>query len=271
MTRAQGSFVRLDIPTKRYDVLMTGMRNAVGYTFNLLGEMFYFDSDMEPEIGTPWYRPVRSAHGVPNADYGFRYGSNKFPADYFDTLPAMRNDGRGSPTGVVSYQAWAYPAEWRDVPVRGGLVARPHPLQQAHAERRHLQDADGSRGIRPWRSAAGQRHGGRTGRDAVLHDRRQRGRRRSLPRALRRTDAGAEAGHDGIHAVTRQAQPLSSWGYAAIEHRRRPWARASRASSSAWRAAAPSRAKTVSARCSSAAAWRTAQRRAAARAGSRSR
>ena len=99
MTRAQGSFWRFDIPTKRYEPLMTGMRNAVGYAFNLLGEMFYFDSDMEPEIGTPWYRPVRTAHGVPNADFGFRYGSNKFPADYFDTLPAMRNDGRGS--GII--------------------------------------------------------------------------------------------------------------------------------------------------------------------------
>ena len=51
-------------------VLITGMRNAVGYAFNLFGEMFYFDSDMEPEIGTPWYRP--SANGARRAERRLR-------------------------------------------------------------------------------------------------------------------------------------------------------------------------------------------------------
>jgi len=217
MTRAQGSFVRFDIPSRRYDVLMTGMRNSVGYTYNLLGEMFYFDSDMEPEIGTPWYRPVRSAHGVPNADYGFRYGSNKFPADYFDTLPAMRNVGRGSPTAVVAYHAWAYPAEWRDVIFeadwsRGRILyskatpdgatykMRMDLAEFVHGDPLPVSDMEvGPDGMLYFTTGGNGAEGG-------------------LFR-VRYIGAAPVPKPDlaGVHAVTRQAQPLSSWGYAAIE------------------------------------------------------
>jgi putative heme-binding domain-containing protein len=217
MTRAQGSFARFDIPSKRYDVLMTGMRNAVGYTYNLLGEMFYFDSDMEPEIGTPWYRPVRSAHGVPNADYGFRYGSNKFPSDYFDTLPAMRNVGRGSPTAVVAYQAWAYPTEWHDVIFeadwsRGRILyskatpdgatykMRMDLAEFVHGDPLPVSDMEiGPDGMLYFTTGGNGAEGG-------LFRVRYVG-----------TAPVTKPEMTGVHAITRQAQPLSSWGYAAIE------------------------------------------------------
>jgi putative heme-binding domain-containing protein len=217
MTRAQGTFVRLDIPSRRYEILFGGMRNAVGYAYNLLGEMFYFDSDMEPEIGVPWYRPVRTAHGVPNADFGFRYGSNKFPSDYFDTLPGMRNEGRGSPTGVVIYQAHAYPAEWHDVlfeadwsrgrilysrltPSGATYTMRSDLAEFVHGDPLPVSDMEvGPDGMLYFTTGGNGAEGG-------LFRVRYVG-----------TAPVPKPDLTGIYAVTRQAQPLSSWGYAAIE------------------------------------------------------
>ena len=80
------------------------------------GEAFLFDSDMEWDIGLPWYREVRTAHQVLNGNYGYRNGSGKYPAYYIDSLPPTRDVGRGSPVGSDRincherpYRSWIHP------------------------------------------------------------------------------------------------------------------------------------------------------------------
>ena len=69
---------------------------------------------MEWDVGLPWYRPVRVNHCPPGAEFGWRNGSGKWPAYYFDSLPATFDVGRGSPTGVTFYQASQFPDDYRD-------------------------------------------------------------------------------------------------------------------------------------------------------------
>jgi putative heme-binding domain-containing protein len=115
--RAPGGFVvRRDPsqPDADWEMVAGGFRNAYDHAFNLAGELFTFDSDMEWDIDLPWYRPVRTNHVVPGGEYGWRTGSGKWPSYYPDSLPGMSETGRGSPVGVVFYQAHAYPARYRD-------------------------------------------------------------------------------------------------------------------------------------------------------------
>ena len=100
--------------TPDIEIVSGGFRNAYDAAFNLVGELFTFDSDMEWDINLPWYRPVRTLHLLPGGDYGFRYGSGPFPIAYPDTLPSLSELGRGSPVGVTFYQGEAFPAEYRD-------------------------------------------------------------------------------------------------------------------------------------------------------------
>ena len=111
-----GTFVRRDLQDEDADWEMVagGFRNQYDGAFNLMGELFTFDSDMEWDRDLPWYRPVRTVHVVPGADYGWRTGSRKFSDYYIDTLPPVEDEGRGSPTGVVFYQSYSYPAEYWD-------------------------------------------------------------------------------------------------------------------------------------------------------------
>lgn len=100
--------------TPGIEIVAGGFRNAYDAAFNLAGELFTFDSDMEWDINLPWYRPVRTLHLIPGADFGFRYGSGPFPTVYPDTLPSLSELGRGSPVGVTFYQGEAFPADYRD-------------------------------------------------------------------------------------------------------------------------------------------------------------
>ncbi|HEX5786582.1 MAG TPA: HEAT repeat domain-containing protein, partial [Woeseiaceae bacterium] len=91
-----------------------GFRNAYDAAFNAAGELFTFDSDMEWDIALPWYRPVRTYHVPPGAEFGWRTGTAIWQEWYADALPGMRAVGRGSPTGVAFYNGTAFPAEYRD-------------------------------------------------------------------------------------------------------------------------------------------------------------
>src|SRR5688500_4387637 len=51
---------RWDPAMKKFTVLFGGNRNAYDYGYNLAGEAFLFDSDMEWDINMPWYRDVRT-------------------------------------------------------------------------------------------------------------------------------------------------------------------------------------------------------------------
>ena len=103
----------MDRDGKTCELYASGMRNAYDFDFNAAGEMFTFDSDMEWDWGTPWYRPIRVCHLVSGGDYGFREGTGKFPTYYPESLPPVVDIGVGSPTGVKFGTRSAFPAKYR--------------------------------------------------------------------------------------------------------------------------------------------------------------
>ncbi|MES2737947.1 MAG: c-type cytochrome [Verrucomicrobiota bacterium] len=111
---APGGFICSMTPEgKDVELFCYGFRNQFDITFDLSGELFTYDADMEWDIGSPWYRPTRVNHCVSGADYGWRSGSGKWPQSYPDSLPTTLDIGPGSPTGVVSGNGAKFPAKYQ--------------------------------------------------------------------------------------------------------------------------------------------------------------
>ena len=108
-----GFVVRMDPDGSHCELVASGERNTYGVAFNHDGELFGFDSDMEWDWGTPWYRPVRVFHAISGADHGFREGASKWPEYYADSLPATVTIGIGCPTGVVFGDGAKFPAKYQ--------------------------------------------------------------------------------------------------------------------------------------------------------------
>jgi putative heme-binding domain-containing protein len=109
-----GGFVlRMDLDGSNAELFAAGTRNTYDIAFNPEGELFGFDSDMEWDWGTAWYRPIRINHWVSGGDYGFREGTGKFPEYYEDTLPANFDVGLGSPTGIKFATDSKFPKKYR--------------------------------------------------------------------------------------------------------------------------------------------------------------
>ncbi len=213
---AHSAIFEWDDRQRKFRVFSGGNRNAYDFAYNLAGETFLFDSDMEWDIGLPWYREVRTVHQVLNGDYGYRDGSGKYPSYYIDSLPPVRDLGRGSPVGVETYQSYAYPtslfdnlieADWS----RGRILytaltadgatyaARSDRAELIHGEPLNVTDVEvGPDGMLYFST------GGRNTQGGVWR--------------LRYTgSAPARPDMTGVLGVVRQPQPLSSWGWAAIE------------------------------------------------------
>ena len=77
-----------------------GFRNPYDFAFNADGEIFTYDADMEWDTGTPWYRPTRLNHAVSGGEFGWRFGTGKWPEYYADSVGSVVDLGLGSPTGV---------------------------------------------------------------------------------------------------------------------------------------------------------------------------
>ncbi len=116
-----GYVLRMDLDGKNAELWSSGQRNNYDIAFNADGQLFGFDSDMEWDWGTPWYRPVRAFHMVRGGDHGYREGSIKWPDYYADSLPTTVDIGIGCPTGVVfgtgakfpvTYQKAFYICDW---------------------------------------------------------------------------------------------------------------------------------------------------------------
>lgn len=108
-----GFVVRMDPDGGHCELVASGERNTYGVAYNHDGELFGFDSDMEWDWGTPWYRPVRVFHAISGADHGFREGASKWPEYYPDSLPASVTIGIGCPTGVVFGEGAKFPAKYQ--------------------------------------------------------------------------------------------------------------------------------------------------------------
>ena len=112
--RAPGGWIaKTDPEGKEWNLYSTGFRNQYDIAFNADGEMFTFDSDMEWDSGTPWYRPTRIYHCTSGSEFGWRTGTGKFPAWYPDVLPPALDVGPGSPTGVISGLGAAFPSKYQ--------------------------------------------------------------------------------------------------------------------------------------------------------------
>lgn len=108
-----GTIWQLDRDAKEWWMVTNGFRNEYDISLNADGEIFTFDSDMEWDIGEPWYRPVRVNHCTWGAEFGWRSGAAKWPEHYLDSLPAIIDIGRGSPTGVCFYEHTQFPERYR--------------------------------------------------------------------------------------------------------------------------------------------------------------
>lgn len=220
-----GVISRFDRQTGLFSLQVGGLRNAYDHAFNLDGELFTFDSDMEWDINLPWYRDVRSVHGIPGGNYGYRNGSGKFPAYYIDSLPPVRDLGRGSPVGVEFYQHTVYPAQFHDAYFeadwsRGRLLWTPlkrtgatyaaveEKAEFVHGEPLNITDVE-------------------TGPDGLIYfTTGGRGTEGGVYRVRYGAGGGAATGATkpiGVRPpataleAARQPHPLSSWGYAALE------------------------------------------------------
>jgi len=203
-------------PDNKYSLFFSGMRNPYDFAYNLAGEAFVFDSDMEWDVNAPWYREVATVHMIPGGDYGYRNGTGKFHSEYFDVVPALRYLRRGSPVGVEFYQSYAYPSKFFDALFeadwsRGRLLytaltakgatytGRSDLAEFVHGEPMPITDLEvGPDGNIYFTTGGGPGQGG-------LYKVSWTGAKPQPPDMT------------GILGVVRQPQPLSTWGWAAIE------------------------------------------------------
>ena len=108
-----GVVMRTDPDITGFEIVSGGLRNAYDLAFNETGDLFTWDSDMEWDLGTPWYRPPRALHVVSGGEFGWRGGTAKWPDWYPDSLPTMLDMPQGSPTGMVFGGQSNFPEPWK--------------------------------------------------------------------------------------------------------------------------------------------------------------
>lgn len=211
-----GPFIRYQPENGRFSLQYTGLRNAYDFAYTIAGEAFTFDSDMEWDVNAPWFREVNTRHMIPGGDGGYRNGTGKFVDSYFDVLPALRHLRRGSPVGVETYLSYAYPshlfdnlfeADWSRgrllytalTPSGATFTGREDLAEFVHGEPMPITDLEvGPDGNIYFTTGGTNGTGG-------------------LFKIVWNGQRPAQPDMTGILAVVRQPQPLSSWGWAAIE------------------------------------------------------
>lgn len=108
-----GWIAKTDSLGQHWELVSAGFRNPFDLAFNEAGDLFTFDSDMEWDLGMPWYRPTRICHVTSGSEFGWRTGSGKWSPAYPDNLPAVVNIGQGSPTGVLFGEKARFPEKYR--------------------------------------------------------------------------------------------------------------------------------------------------------------
>jgi hypothetical protein len=108
-----GWIAKIDPEGKHWELISAGFRNAYDIAFNESGDLFTYDSDMEWDLGLPWYRPTRICHVTSGSEFGWRTGNQKWSPEYPDNLPATLNIGQGSPTNVMFGTGSNFPEKYR--------------------------------------------------------------------------------------------------------------------------------------------------------------
>jgi putative heme-binding domain-containing protein len=114
LTAPGGWICRISPDGSDWKMIASGFRNAVDIAINREGELFTYDSDLEFDIGVPWYRPTRVNHVVSGAEFGWRSSSAKWHETFADSLGAVINVGPGSPTGISFGHRSNFPSEYQD-------------------------------------------------------------------------------------------------------------------------------------------------------------
>jgi putative heme-binding domain-containing protein len=109
-----GWICKTDPDGKKWELVSMGYRNQYDAAFNREGELLTFDSDMEWDMNTPWYRPTRVCHAVDGSEFGWRSGTGIYPVYYPDNLPPVVDIGPGSPTGMTFGYGAKFPAKYQD-------------------------------------------------------------------------------------------------------------------------------------------------------------
>ena len=114
-TKAPGGWIgKTDKEGKDWEIFSVGFRNTYDIGFNSLGDLFAFDSDMEWDMGMPWYRPTRVLHVTKGSEFGWRPGSQKWPEYFPDNLPSVITLNQGSPTGLLFAYQSKFPKEYQE-------------------------------------------------------------------------------------------------------------------------------------------------------------
>lgn len=108
-----GWIARTDADGRSWEIVSAGFRNPYDIAFGPDGELFTFDADMEWDTGAPWYRPTRVNHCVAGAEFGWRYGTGKWPDYYADSVGSVVDIGLGSPTGIEFGTGAKFPAAYQ--------------------------------------------------------------------------------------------------------------------------------------------------------------
>ncbi|HEX5668480.1 MAG TPA: heme-binding protein [Chitinophagaceae bacterium] len=108
-----GWIAQTDSTGTSWELFSAGFRNPFDMAFNDAGDLFTYDSDMEWDLGTPWYRPTRILHVTSGSEFGWRPGTDKWSARFPDNNPSLLNIGQGSPTNVVYGGKARFPEKYR--------------------------------------------------------------------------------------------------------------------------------------------------------------
>ena len=108
-----GWIARMDKDGKDWVRVTASFRNPYDCSVAPDGDIFTYDSDMEWDMGAPWYRPTRIYLCTPGGELGWRSGAgnNTFPT--LDMQPALVDIGPGSPTGTTMGTGAKFPASYQ--------------------------------------------------------------------------------------------------------------------------------------------------------------
>jgi putative heme-binding domain-containing protein len=108
-----GWIAQLNPEGTNFNLISAGFRNPYDLAFNEYGDIFTFDSDMEWDFGSPWYRPIRICQVPSGGEFGWRPGTDKWSPANADNLPPLLNIGQGSPTAVFSGSKSHFPEKYK--------------------------------------------------------------------------------------------------------------------------------------------------------------
>jgi putative heme-binding domain-containing protein len=109
-----GWIAHTDPEGKKWELVSAGFRNPFDIAFNEAGDMFTYDSDMEWDFGTPWYRPTRVCHATSASEFGWRTGDAKWAPSFPDNVGPIMNIGQGSPTNLIYLKDALFPEKYKN-------------------------------------------------------------------------------------------------------------------------------------------------------------